>query len=150
MEVEVPPPSPDARMHLLQSILAKVEANHAGADDALMLDSRGFVAETNATHVFAVVNGVLTTSRTVACPQGITRATVLQLAADLGIDAVERDVSTSELYAAAEVFTTGTMGELVRVTAIDGRPIGSGDAPVLDRLVGAFRQLTARGGTRVV
>src|SRR5713226_1456456 len=80
-------PSPeilDPRIHhanLLNSILAKIEANNAGADDALMLDMRGFVAETNATHVFIVRKGELATPRVVACPPGITRATVIEICA---------------------------------------------------------------------
>src|SRR5438270_2660286 len=77
-----PPDCLDPKIHhnnLIQSILAKIEANNAGADDALMLDVRGFVAETNATHVFIVIQGVVQTSRLVACPEGITRATVLEL-----------------------------------------------------------------------
>ena len=80
-KIRRPPPEVlDARIHhanLLNSILAKIEANNAGADDGLMLDTRGFVAETNATHVFVVRNGDLATSRVVACPEGITRATVM-------------------------------------------------------------------------
>src|SRR5258707_13035306 len=80
-------PSPeilDPRIHhanLLNSILAKIEANNAGADDALMLDTRGFIAETNATHVFVVRQSELATSRVIACPEGITRATVLEICA---------------------------------------------------------------------
>ena len=83
-----PPDCLDPKIHhanLIQSILAKIEANNAGADDALMLDVRGFVAETNATHVFIVHNGVVQTSRLVACPEGITRATVLELCRTNGI-----------------------------------------------------------------
>ena len=83
-----PPDSLDPKIHhnnLLTSILAKIEANHAGADDAVMLDHRGFVAETNATHIFFVAGGVLHTPATAACPEGITRAVVLELAADAGI-----------------------------------------------------------------
>src|SRR5246500_3811475 len=79
-----PPDVLDARIHhanLLNSILAKIEANNAGADDALMLDTRGFVAETNATHVFIVRKGELSTSRVVACPEGIPRATVIEICA---------------------------------------------------------------------
>src|SRR5207247_6345472 len=76
-KIRRPPPEVlDARIHhanLLNSILAKIEANNAGADDALMLDTRGFVAETNATHVFIVLNSDVATSRVVACPEGITR-----------------------------------------------------------------------------
>src|SRR6185369_9762524 len=77
-----PPDCLDPKIHhcnLLQSILAKIQANIAGADDALMLDLRGFVAETNATHVFLVRNGVVLTSHEAACPEGITRATVLEI-----------------------------------------------------------------------
>src|SRR5467141_3421702 len=84
-KIRRPPPDVlDARIHhanLLNSILAKIEANNAGADDALMLDTRGFVAETNATHLFIARNGGLATSRVVACPEGITRATVIEICA---------------------------------------------------------------------
>ena len=84
-------PAPDCldpKIHhnnLIPSILAKIEANVAGADDALMLDHRGFVAETNATHMFLVTGGRLATPTTRACPEGITRAAVLELAAAAGI-----------------------------------------------------------------
>jgi branched-chain amino acid aminotransferase len=128
----------DPKIHhnnLINSILAKMEATFAGADDALMLDGRGFVAETNATHLFAVMGGALVTPRTVACPEGITRATVLSLAGEHGVDAAERDVSLSEMYAADEVFCTGTMGEIAGITEIDGRVIGGGEiGPVTKRI----------------
>jgi len=120
----------DPKIHhanLLTSILAKIEANAAGADDAVMLDSRGFVAETNATNLFAVLDGrQLVTPRPVACPEGITRATVLALAPAAGLNPQERDISPSELYTAEEVFCTGTMGEIAGVVGIDGRTIGTG------------------------
>src|SRR5438045_4761192 len=88
-----PPDCLDPKIHhcnLIQSILAQAEANHAGADDALMLDVRGFVAETNATHVFIVRRGVVLTSRPVACPEGITRATVIDLCRANGIACFEQ------------------------------------------------------------
>src|ERR1051325_84765 len=91
-----PPEVLDARIHhanLLNSILAKIEANNAGADDALMLDTRGFVAETNATHVFIVRGDQLATSKTVACPEGITRATIIEICAAEKIRCVEADLS---------------------------------------------------------
>ncbi len=119
----------DPKIHhnnLLTSILAKIEANAAGADDALMLDGRGFVAETNATHLFAVVGERLRTPFTYACPEGITRAAVLKIAAAQGIDCDEADLSVTQFYTADEVFCTGTMGEIAGVTRIDGRTIGSG------------------------
>ncbi|MBO60737.1 MAG: aminotransferase IV [Verrucomicrobiales bacterium] len=125
-------PSPDVldpKIHhcnLIQSILAKIEATHAGADDALMLDQRGFVAETNATHLFIVEGNTIVTSRLVACPEGITRDVVLNLCRQNKITHEVRDYSLTEVYRADEMFCTGTMGELAPVTQVDGRAIGDG------------------------
>jgi branched-chain amino acid aminotransferase len=153
--VRRPPPDVlDPKVHhnnLLPSILAKIEANAAGADDALMLDMRGFVAETNATHVFIVRGGAVLTPRTVACPEGITRGVVLELCREHGISYGERDLSLTEIYRAEEMFCTGTMGELAPVVRVDGRTLGAGAAgPVTLRLMELFRELTAREGERVV
>ena len=148
-----PPDCMDPKIHhnnLIQSILAKVEANAAGADDALMLDQRGFIAETNATHVFFVKDGVVYTSRTVACPEGVTRATVLELCMTHGIPHVAKDSSQAELYRADEAFCTGTMGELVPVGQVDGRTIGSDQRPLLEQLSTLFKALTQESGTRIV
>ena len=149
-----PPDCLDPKIHhnnLIQSILAKIEANTAGADDALMLDSRGFVAETNATHLFFVHRGRVETSRTVACPEGITRGVVLELCQEHGIPYQVRDISPAEVYRADEIFCTGTMGELVPVIRVDGRPIGAETAgPLTARLVELFRDLTRREGVKVV
>jgi branched-chain amino acid aminotransferase len=149
-----PPDCLDPKIHhnnLLPSILAKIEANAAGADDALMLDLRGFVAETNATHLFFVERGVVRTPTTAACPEGITRAVVLELCAAHGIPSDVADLSLSEAYRADEAFCTGTMGELAAVTTIDGRTIGSGRAgPMTERLTALFRALTAREGDLLV
>ncbi|HEY6277155.1 MAG TPA: aminotransferase class IV [Streptosporangiaceae bacterium] len=148
-----PPDCLDPKIHhanLLGSILAKIEANVAGADDAVMLDQRGFVAETNATHLFLVAGGRLATPSTAACPEGITRAAVLELAAAAGIGCWEGDLSLTRFYTADEVFVTGTMGGLTPVTAIDGRDIGHGSpGPLTQRLIGLFADLTARSGTPV-
>jgi branched-chain amino acid aminotransferase len=144
----------DARIHhanLLNSILAKIEANNAGADDALMLDTRGFVAETNATHVFIVRNGDLATSRLVACPEGVTRATVIEICAAEKIRCVEADLSVVDVYSANEMFCTGTMGELAAVTKLDNRQIGDGKVgPVTKRLSDLYAQRTASEGVQVV
>lgn len=149
-----PPDCLDPKIHsanLIQSILAKVEANHAGADDALMLDTRGFVAETNATHVFLVSGGRVLTSRLVACPEGITRDTVLALCCSNAIPCEERDLSTTEVYRADEVFCTGTMGELVPVSHVDGRRIGEGRlGPLTARLRELFRELTRTTGEAIL
>src|SRR5438874_1668341 len=96
-----PPEILDPRIHhanLLNSILAKIEANNAGADDALMLDMRGFVAETNATHVFLVTENRVSTPRVVACPEGITRATVLEICEANAIACEERDLKVDDFY----------------------------------------------------
>jgi branched-chain amino acid aminotransferase len=148
-----PPDCLDPKIHhnnLLSSILAKIEANVAGADDALMLDQRGFVAETNATHVFIVEHGTVRTPRTVACPEGITRAAVLELCIAERIEHEVCDLSLAEVYRADEMFCSGTMGELAPVTRVDGRVIGSGETgATTTRLRQAFRDLTAREGTVV-
>ncbi len=149
-----PPEILDPQIHhanLLNSILAKIEANNAGADDALMLDLRGFVAETNATHLFVVREGEVATSRVVACPAGITRATVLEICAAEGISRCETDLTIEEVYRAEEVFCTGTMGELAGVTTVDGRTIGRGEVgPMTQRLSTLYLQRTASEGAPVV
>jgi branched-chain amino acid aminotransferase len=159
-KVRRPPPEVlDARIHhanLLNSILAKIEANNAGADDALMLDLRGFVAETNATHVFIVRNsdkaraGDLATSRVLACPEGITRATVVEICAAERIRCVETDLSVVDVYGADEMFCTGTMGELAAVTRVDNRQIGDGNVgPMTKRLSNLYARRTAAEGVQV-
>jgi len=149
-----PPEILDPRIHhanLLNSILAKIEANKAGADDALMLDTRGFVAETNATHVFLVRHGEVATSRVVACPEGITRATVLEICEAIGIPRSEADLTLDDVYRADEMFCTGTMGELAGVVKVDGRVIGNGKiGPMTCRLSGLFAERTSREGFEVV
>ena len=160
-KIRRPPPDVlDARIHhanLLNSILAKIEANNAGADDALMLDTRGFVAETNATHVFIVRNsgsrtsGDLATGHVVACPEGITRATVIEICAAEKIRCVETDLSLVDVYGAHEMFCTGTMGELAGVIRIDNRQIGDGNVgPMTKRLSDLYLQRTATEGVQVV
>ncbi len=147
------PDALDPKIHhanLLQSILAKIEANAAGADDALMLDRNGFIAETNATNFFIVADGSVMTGRTVACPEGITRAAVLELCAENGIPHRVEDLSLTEAYRADEAFCTGTMGELAAVTEIDGRTIGDGRAGAMTgRLSELYGELVRRTGTPV-
>jgi branched-chain amino acid aminotransferase len=149
-----PPDCLDPKIHhnnLLTSILAKIEANAAGADDALMLDSRGFVAETNATHLFIVARGVVLTPFCHACPEGITRATVLEICRAAELRHAEKDLSLTEVYRADEVFCTGTMGELAAVTKVDGRTISDGrQGPMTRRLTELFRRRTEVEGEKVV
>ena len=149
-----PPEILDPQIHhsnLLNSILAKIEANNAGADDALMLDIRGFIAETNATHLFIVRQTALATSRVVACPEGITRATVIEICLAEKIPCTEADLTLADAYAADEVFCTGTMGELAGVIKIDHRIIGRGQiGPMTKRLSDLYAQRTASEGVKVV
>ncbi len=140
----------DSKIHhgnLINNILAKIEADVAGAHDALMLDVEGFVSETNATNVFIVRGGVLITPRADSCLPGITRAVVIEIARDASLPFEERRVSLSEVHAADEMFTTGTMGELAPVSEVDGRRLGSGGpGPVTRRIQSLFRDLTSREG----
>jgi len=154
-EVRRPPPEIlDCRIHhanLLNSILAKIEANNAGADDALMLDTRGFVAETNATHLFLVRRGDLATSRILACPEGITRATIIEICTAEKIRCLETDLSPVDVYGADEMFCTGTMGELAGVVKVDNRTIGNGEiGPMTKRLSELYAKRTATEGVQIV
>src|SRR5919204_1661772 len=149
-----PPEILDARIHhanLLNSILAKIEANNAGADDALMLDTNGFVAETNATNIFIVRKGDLATSRAVACPEGITRATVIEICAAEKIRCIEADLSPVDVYGADEMFCTGTMGELASVIQLDNRLIGDGKiGPMTRRLSELYARRTSNDGVQMI
>jgi branched-chain amino acid aminotransferase len=149
-----PPDCLDPKIHhanLLSSILAKIQANAAGADDAVMLDLRGFIAETNATHLFMVHDEVVCTPTLAACPEGITRSTILDICRAHDITHAVGDYSLTELYRADEAFCTGTMGELAGITEVDGRQIGDGTiGPMTRRLTALYADRTASGGTRVV
>ncbi|MEM7368003.1 MAG: aminotransferase class IV [Bacteroidota bacterium] len=140
----------DSKIHhnnLINNILAKIEANLAGVDDALMLDIHGFVAETNATNVFMIRNGEVHTPLPEACLPGITRALIMELVQQHGIPLHERRISVAEFHSADEVFTTGTMGELSPVLEIDGRTIGKGEVgPLTQSIQQLFRARTEKDG----
>ncbi len=141
----------DSKIHhnnIINNILAKIEANLAGAHDAIMLDLYGFVSETNATNLFMVKRGKVLTSHADSCLPGITRGLIIQIAKELDIPLVERNVSVMEFQTADEVFTTGTMGELTPVLSIDGRIIGdgSGKRPITQKIQTRFAELTAEQG----
>jgi branched-chain amino acid aminotransferase len=114
----------DSKIHhnnLINNILAKIQANHAGVDSALMLDNLGFIAEMNGTNIFLVKNGRLLTPTADACLHGITRGLVIEIARENAIEVEERNISLTELYAADEAFGTGSMGELTPIKEVDGR-----------------------------
>jgi branched-chain amino acid aminotransferase len=115
-----------------------------------MLDLQGNVAETNATHVFVVRNSEVATSRVVACPEGITRATVLEICAAEKISCTETDLKLDDVCHADEVFCTGTMGELAGVVKIDNKTIGDNVGPMTKRLSDLYLERTANEGVQVV
>jgi branched-chain amino acid aminotransferase len=135
----------DSKIHhnnLLNNIIAKIQANVAGVDGALMLDQQGFIAELNDTNLFFVKNGIVLTPHADACLHGITRGIVIELCSNLGIECYERNLSLTEAYNADEAFASGTMGELTPITEIDGRKIGNRSGQVvLKKLREAFKQI---------
>lgn len=128
----------------LDNLLAKKAARAAGADDALLLSTRGLVAETSAANIFAVCNDMLTTPDLAsgALP-GVTRATVLRLARESGLAVAERPVDLAELAGCSELFVTNSLVGLMPVTSLDGRKISDGPGPVATMLTAKFRELIA-------
>ncbi len=143
----------DAKIHhtnQLNQILANIEANRQGADEAIMLDDRGFVAETNSTTMFCVKDGVLMTPHPTFIVVGITRGILLEMAREEGWGPREADLSVYDFVTADEAFICGTVGELVPIRAIDGRPVaGAVPGPITARLMERYRALTRTEGTAV-
>ena len=144
----------DSKIHhnnLINNILAKIQANVAGADDALMLDHNGFAAELNGTNIFIVKAGAVYTPHADACLPGITRGLVLNLCEQNQIASVEKNISLTECYTADEVFCTGTMGELTPITEIDGRRMPALENwTLLPRLSRLYSQLRKNYCTPVI
>jgi len=143
----------DSKIHhsnLINNILAKIQANEAGVDAALMLDAYGFVAELNGTNLFMTRKGVLYTPHADACLHGITRSLIIELAHTLNIPIVEKNLSLTEFYTADEVFCTGTMGELTPVVQIDGRVVSNKHSTlILPQLVQGFVSLIPKYGVAI-
>jgi len=132
----------------VSSLLAKNEATDLGADDALMLDTRGAVAETSVANIFAVMGGLIMTPCAEWVFPGITRKSVMQLANDAGISASERQFHPMVIKEADEVFITGTAAEITPIRSIDGCTIGDGNpGPITTRLMRLFQD-TVRGQNR--
>jgi branched-chain amino acid aminotransferase len=131
-------------LNYLNPILARLEANHAGADEAIMLNAAGRVAEGTADNVFIVRDHrLLTPPVTEGALDGVTRALVLELAHAAGIESAERPLAPYDLYTADECFLTGTAAELVPVAEIDGRPLRQCPGPVYTELTARFQALIA-------
>jgi branched-chain amino acid aminotransferase len=137
-------------LNYLNNALAKLEARQRGADEALLLNASGHVAEASAANVFAIRDGRLATPpATDGALAGITRMTVLELARELGLEAAERTLGRFDLFDAEEVFLTGTGARIVPVASLDGRPIGAARGPgaLTKRLTEAFDALARSTGT---
>ena len=148
-----PPECLDAKVkcnNYLNNILARLEAIRYGVDDALMLDTRGFVAELSSTNIFGAKNGRLFTPFPHSCLNGITRLTVIELAEKEGIEVEEKDISLSEIYTSNECFATGTAAEIVPVVEVNGRPIEDRkQGPITKRIMKSFSELTNESGTLI-
>lgn len=146
------PASIDSKIHhnnLINNILARIEAEYAGVEEALMLDMQGFISECNGTNVFIVQNGRVLTPHADSCLPGITRSKVMEICRTNGIPLEERNISISEVYSSDEMFVTGTMGELSPVSEVDGRIIGTLAGEITRRLQGYYQTLTSGLGTPI-
>ncbi|MEM7242713.1 MAG: aminotransferase class IV [Pseudomonadota bacterium] len=138
------PTSQDAKFNShskLNCVIACLQAEQAGADEALMLDPHGFVNTTNACNFFIVRKGEVWTSTGDYCMNGVTRAKIIQLCIENGIAVHQRNFSLYEAYTADEAFLTGTFGAQTPVSQIDGKPIGTDDRPIMQKLRGLYKQL---------
>ena len=142
----------DSKIHhnnLINNILAKIESNNAGADDAIMLDLNGFVAETNSTNIFMIKEGKVFTPFADACLPGVTRGLIIGICSENNIPIFEKNISITEFYNADQVFTTGTMGELATVVEIDKREIKN-KGEVLSKIQDFFREKTQILGEKII
>jgi branched-chain amino acid aminotransferase len=138
-------------LNYLNNVMARIEANLAGADEALMLNDAGNVAECTADNVFIIKRGqIFTPPITAGALRGITRSIVFEIAAELGIKVTETDVTRHDVFIADECFLTGTAAEIIPVIQVDGRLIGSGKPGAISaRMIARFRQLTRETGTPI-
>ena len=137
-------------LNYLNNILARIEANDRGADEAVFLDQHGHVAEATVDNLFIVVDRTLMTPPTATNLKGITRETVLALAGELGIHAEERSFTLFDLWTAREAFMCGTMAEIVPISTVDGRLIGTGaPGPMTSRISAAYHKLVRSSGTPI-
>ena len=133
----------------LNCIMACIQADKAGADEALMLDPAGFVATCNSTHFFIVRDGEVWTSPPEYCLGGITRANILKVCRDAGIPAIEKRFSLFDVYSADEVFITGTFAGVSPVREVDGRDIETLNGPITQRVRDLYQDLVARSLTPI-
>src|SRR6266404_2320795 len=138
-------------LNYLNNVMARIEANLAGADEALMLNDAGNVAECTADNIFIIKRGqIFTPPITAGALRGITRSVVFEIAAEFGMKVMEADITRHDVFIADECFLTGTAAEVIPVIKADGRPIGNGKpGPISARMIARFRQLTRETGTPI-
>jgi branched-chain amino acid aminotransferase len=138
-------------LNYLNNVMARIEANQAHADEALMLNDEGNVAECTADNVFIVKRGqIFTPPITAGALRGITRGVVFEIAAETGIKITEADITRHDVFVADEAFLTGTAAEIIPLIQADGRPIGTGKpGPITTRMIARFRELTRETGTPI-
>jgi branched-chain amino acid aminotransferase len=137
-------------LNYLNNIMAKIESNIKGGNEAVILDSNGRVSEGSGDNIFIVKEGRITTPYTINNLKGITRDAVMDLAQAKGIELMERDVGIFDLYTADEVFVTGTAAEVAPVTKVDGRIVGDGKpGSITKELMVAFHEMTRTSGTPI-
>ncbi len=137
-------------MNYLNNILAKIEANQKGGDEAIILDVRGNLSEGSGDNIFIIKNGTISTPQVMNNLRGITRAAAIEIAQDLGYPLRETDLGLFDLYTADEVFVTGTAAEIAPITTVDGRPVGDGSVGTITKeLMQRFGELTQTEGTPI-
>jgi branched-chain amino acid aminotransferase len=138
-------------LNYLNNVMARIEANLAGADEALMLNDQGTVAECTADNVFIIKHGqIFTPPITAGALRGITRAVAFEIAAELGVKITETNITRHDVFIADECFLTGTAAEVIPVIKADGRVIGSGKpGPISTRMIARFREITRATGTPI-
>jgi len=138
-------------LNYLNNVMARIEANLAGADEALMLNDQGNVAECTADNLFVIKRGqICTPPITAGALRGITRAVVFEIAAELGIKVAEADITRHDVFIADECFLTGTAAEVIPVIKVDGRTIGEGKpGSITTRMMARFHQMTRETGTPI-
>ncbi len=138
-------------LNYLNNIMAKIEAHNAGCEEAIMLNHEGYVAECTGDNIFMLKGGKLFTPPVYAgVLAGITRATVIDLAAEMGVETIERQFTRAELFLADEALLTGTAAEVIPVVSVDGRIVGDGNpGPVTRKLIAAFKEFVSHNGTPI-
>ncbi len=137
-------------LNYLNNILAKIEANYKGADEAIMFDVNGYLAEGSGDNIFVVKNGVIATPPTLNNLIGITRTIAIELAQSLGILVVEKNLGYFDMYTADEMFVTGTAAEIAPITTVDGRKISDGrPGPITRQLMAEYTAKTREEGTPI-